>query len=42
MPLTNGEVEEIEHLAVLSAIKTLGSMTCPLGDNIAPLERMVF
>ena len=41
VPLANGEVEEIEHLAVTSAIKTLGSMTCPSGDNTAALERMV-
>ena len=41
VPLANGEVKEIEHLSVSSAIKTLGSMTCPSGDNTAALERMV-
>jgi hypothetical protein len=41
VPLANGEEKEIEHLSVLTAIKTLGSMTCPSGDNTAALKRMV-
>jgi hypothetical protein len=41
VPLANGEEKEIEHLLVSTAIKTLGSMTCPSGNNTAALERMV-
>jgi len=41
VPLLNGEVEGIEHLSVNEAVKTLGSMTCPLGYNSAALSRML-
>ena len=41
VPLANGEEKAIEHLSVSTAIKTLGSMTCPSGDNTAALARMV-
>jgi hypothetical protein len=38
--LADGSLAEIKHLSVNSAVKTLGSMTCPLGSNKAGLERM--
>jgi hypothetical protein len=41
IPLTNGESAPIEHLSVDSAVKTLGSMTCPSGSNKASIERML-
>jgi hypothetical protein len=31
---------EIDHLQCNTAIKTLGSMTCPAGSNVAALDRM--
>ena len=40
IPLVNGDLAAIEHLSVDSAVKTLGSMTCPLGSNKATLSRM--
>ncbi len=40
VPMSNGSLEEIEHLPCNSAIKTLGSMTCPFGSNAAALDRM--
>jgi hypothetical protein len=41
VPLLSGEVEWIEHLSVNEAVKTLGSMTCPSGNNLAALSRML-
>lgn len=41
VPLVNGEVEGIQHLSVDEAVKTLGSMTCPSGNNLASMIRMV-
>jgi hypothetical protein len=38
-PLANGETGIIEHLSVDSAVKTLGSMTCPSGSNKAAIAR---
>ena len=40
VPLADGSLAEIEHLPVESAIKTLGSMTCPTGSSAAALGRM--
>ena len=40
VPLADGRLAEIEHLPVESAIKTLGSMTCPTGSSAAVLGRM--
>jgi hypothetical protein len=40
VPLSNGPPEEIQHLPINEAVKTLGSMTCPSGSNLAGLERM--
>ncbi len=40
VPLADGSLAEIEHLPVESAIKTLGSMTCPTGSSAAVLGRM--
>ncbi len=40
VPLANGSLVEIEHLPVTSAVKTLGSMTCPAGSNKTRLEQM--
>ena len=39
--LLNGEVDGIEHLSVNEAVKTLGSMSCPSGNNLAALSRML-
>jgi hypothetical protein len=38
--MSNGSLEEIEHLLCNSAIKTLGLMTCPSGSNAAALDSM--
>jgi hypothetical protein len=40
VPLADGSLAEIQHLSINSAVKTLGSMTCPSGSNRAGLERM--
>ncbi len=40
VPLADGSLVEIEHLPVSSAIKTLGSMTCPTGSSAAALGCM--
>ncbi len=40
VPMSDGSLEEIEHLPCSSALKTLGSMTCPTGSNTAALNRM--
>ncbi len=40
VPMSDGSLEEIEHLPCNSAIKTLGLMTCPSGSNAAALDRM--
>jgi hypothetical protein len=40
IPMADGSLEEIEHLPCSSALKTLGSMTCPTGSNTAALDRM--
>ena len=46
VPLVDGNMaaikhlSAIEHLSVDSALKTLGSMTCPSGSNKSSLERM--
>ena len=39
-PLADGSLAVIEHLPVESAIKILGSMTCPTGSSAAALGRM--
>ena len=40
VPMSDGSLEEIEHLPFNKAIKTLGPMTCPSGSNTAALNRM--
>ena len=40
VPMADGSLEEIEHLPVTKAIKTLGSMTCPAGNSLAAIEKM--
>jgi len=40
VPLADGSLAEIEHLPVESAIKTLGSITCPTGSSASALGRM--
>ena len=40
VPLADGNMAAIEHLSVDSAVKTLGSMTCPSGSNKAAIIRM--
>jgi hypothetical protein len=40
VPLTDSNLAEIEHLPVTSAVKTLGSMTCPASLNTAAIEKM--
>jgi hypothetical protein len=40
IPLADGSLAEIEPLQVNVAVKTLGSMTCPSGSNMAALQRM--
>ena len=40
VPMSDGNLKRIEHLSCNSAIKTLGSMTCPSGSSIAALDRM--
>ena len=40
VPLGDSSLAEIEHLPVESAIKTLGSMTCPTGSSAAALGHM--
>jgi hypothetical protein len=40
VPLADGSLAKIEHLIINSAVKTLGSMICPLGSNKADLKRM--
>jgi hypothetical protein len=40
VPLADKSLTDIEHLSINSAVKTLGSMTCPLGSNKAGLERI--
>ncbi len=38
--MLDGSLEEIKHLLISTAIKMLGSMTCPSGSSLATLERM--
>jgi hypothetical protein len=38
VPLADGSLKYIEHLPVSRAVKTLGSMTCPSGSNVAALQ----
>jgi hypothetical protein len=38
--MSDGSLERIKHLLCNSAIKTLGSMTCPSGNSAAALDRM--
>ena len=38
--MADASLAEIEHLLVGKAIKTLGSMTCPLGSSAAAVDRM--
>ncbi len=40
MPMADGSLEEIEYLPISKAIKTLGSMTCPLGSSVSAIKRM--
>ncbi len=40
VPLAEGSLAEIEHLPVSSAVKTLGSMTCPTGSSATALGSM--
>jgi hypothetical protein len=40
VPMLDGSLEEIDHLPCSNALKTLGSMTCPIGSNTAALNRM--
>ena len=40
VPMADGSLEEIDHLPVSTATKTLGSMTCPSGNSSAAIERM--
>jgi hypothetical protein len=40
VPLSSGPPEEIQLLSINEAVKTLGSMTCPSGNNSASLEKM--
>jgi hypothetical protein len=40
VPLADGCLAEIEHQSVSSAVKTLGSMTCPTGSSAVALGRM--
>jgi hypothetical protein len=40
VPMLDGSLEEIDHLLCSNALKTLGSMTCPIGSNTAALNRM--
>ncbi len=40
VPLADGNLADIEHLPVMSAVKTLGSMMCPAGLVKAAIERM--
>ncbi len=40
VPLADSNLAEIKHLPVMSAVKTLGSMTCPAGFNKAATKRM--
>jgi hypothetical protein len=40
MPMADASLEEIEHLPISKAIKTLGSMTCPLGNSVLAIEQM--
>jgi hypothetical protein len=38
--MADGSLEEIEHLPISKAIKTLGSMMCSLGSSVSAIERM--
>ncbi len=40
VPMADGSIEEIKHLPCNSALKTLGSLTCPTGSNTTALDRM--
>jgi hypothetical protein len=40
VPMADGNLEEIKHLSCSTALKTLGSMTCPTGSSTAALDRM--
>jgi hypothetical protein len=40
VPMSDGSLEEIEHLSINFAIKTLGLMTCPSSNNTAAIKRM--
>jgi hypothetical protein len=38
VPMVGGFQEEIEHLPISKAIKTLGFMTCPSGSSVSAIE----
>ncbi len=40
VPLVDRSLDDIKHLPVSRAVKTLGSMTCPSGSNVAALQQM--
>ena len=40
VPMVDGRFEAMEQLPLSSAIKTLGSMTCPSGSSASALSRM--
>jgi hypothetical protein len=40
MPMADGSLEEIEHLLISKAIKTLGSMMCLLGSSVSAIKLM--
>ncbi len=40
VPMADGTTEPIEHLSIGTAVKTLGFMTCPSGDNSATTQQM--
>jgi hypothetical protein len=42
IPLDDGSLAEIEHLPVSSAVKTLGSMTCPTGSSAIWVDQVKF
>jgi hypothetical protein len=38
VPMADGSLEEIQHLPISKAIKTLGSMMCPLGSSVSAIK----
>jgi hypothetical protein len=40
VPMADGSLEQIEHLPISKGIKTLGSMTCPLGSSAAAIKQI--